>query len=340
MLPPTPSKQYLFPGSVYVVAQFRKEEFLRALREDEEFRYAVLGLLGIEKVLQLIEENTRAIRELQGQVKTLQEQVVSLQAQMAGLQQQVNEDTRAIRELQVQVNEHTKAIKALQEQMVALQQQVNEHTMAIKELQQQVNEHTKAIRELQQQVNEHTRAIKELQQQVSEHTKAIKELQEQVSEHTKAIKELQQQVKVLQEQAIEHARAIRELVSRIDALGARWGVVTEEAFRSSIKYLVEDLLKEYKVGKWTYFDSDGFVYGRPSIVDVDVLVRDGEHIVVEFKSYADRADIGELYRIGQLYEKINGVKPELLLVASTIRKRAKELADELGIAYRGTTLEY
>ena len=318
--------QYLFPGLVYVVAQFRKEEFLRALREDEEFRYAVLGLLGIEKVLQSIEENTRAIRELQGQVKTLQEQVVSLQAQMAGLQQQVNENTRAIRELQVQVNEHTKAIKALQEQVVALQQQVNEHTKAIKELQQQVNEHTKAIKELQQQVNEHTRAIKELQQQVSEHTKAIKELQE--------------QVKVLQEQAIEHARAIRELASRIDALGARWGVVTEEAFRSSIKYLVEDLLKEYKVGKWTYFDSDGFVYGRPSVVDVDVLVRDGEHIVVEFKSYADRADIGELYRIGQLYEKINGVKPKLLLVASAIRKRAKELADELGIAYRGTTLEY
>ncbi|MEM1637251.1 MAG: DUF3782 domain-containing protein [Pyrobaculum sp.] len=207
---------------------FNKEAFLKALREDEEFRYAVLGLLGIDKILQSIDENTKAIKSLQEQVKTLQKQV---------------------RTLQVQVSKHAKILE-------------------------------------------------------------------------------------------KHTKAIAELTSKINALGTRWGIVSEEAFRESIKYLVEDLLKAYKVSKWTYYDKDGTVYGHPSYVEVDVLVRDNEHILVEFKSYADKPDVAELYRIGQLYEKVSGVKPRLLIVASAIRKRAKELADQLEVECRGAVLDY
>ncbi len=43
------------------------------LREDVEFRYAVMGLLGIEEILRKISENTQAIRDLQKQVRDLQE---------------------------------------------------------------------------------------------------------------------------------------------------------------------------------------------------------------------------------------------------------------------------
>jgi len=211
-----------------VVPSKLKEEFLKLLREDVEFRYAVLGLLGIDEILRRIDDNTSAIRKLQEEVKSLQEQV--------------------------------------------------------------------------------------------------KSLQEQVAKHSKVLE--------------EHSLAIRELVSKIHALGTRWGLVTEETFRESIKYLIEDLLKVYRVEKWIWYDSEGFVYGYPSWVEVDVLVRNSEHILVEFKSYADRSDISELYRIGQLYEKVTKIKPKLLIVASAIRKRAKELADKLGIECRGEILEY
>lgn len=214
---------------------FNKEAFLKALREDEEFRYAVLGLLGIDKILQSIDENTKAIKSLQEQVKTLQKQVTTLQKQ--------------VKTLQVQVSKHAKILE-------------------------------------------------------------------------------------------RHTKAIAELTSKINALGTRWGVVSEEAFRESIKYLVEDLLRAYKVSRWTYFDKDGAVYGHPSYVEVDVLVRDNEHVIVEFKSYADKPDVAELYRIGQLYEKVSGVKPRLLIVASAIRKRAKELADQLEVECRGAVLDY
>lgn len=225
-----------------------KEEFLKLLREDVEFRYAVIGIIGLEEVIRRIDKNTEAILNLQ-------EQVVK----------------------------HSEVIRALQEQ------------------------------------------VKTLQGQVVESTKAILRLQEQVARHSEAILALQ--------------RSIEKIVSSIQAIGTRYGVFTEEAFRESIKYLIGDLLKEYKVEKWIYYDEKGVVYGHPAIVEVDVLIKDREHILVEYKASTDRADVAELYRIGKLYEEVKGIRPRLLIVSPGIRKRAKELADELGIELKGNVLE-
>ena len=225
-----------------------KEEFLKLLREDVEFRYAVIGIIGLEEVIRRIDKNTEAILNLQ-------EQVVK----------------------------HSEVIRALQEQ------------------------------------------VKTLQGQVVESTKAILRLQEQVARHSEAILSLQ--------------RSIEKMVSSIQAIGTRYGVFTEEAFRESIKYLIGDLLKEYKVEKWIYYDEKGVVYGHPAIVEVDVLIKDREHILVGYKASTDRADVAELYRIGKLYEEVKGIRPRLLIVSPGIRKRAKELADELGIELRGNVLE-
>ena len=239
-----------------------REEFLRLLREDEEFRYAVLGLLGIDSVLRSLEELSRAVRDLQ---------------------QVVAEHTRVL-------EEHSKAIRGLQEAVAA---------------------HSKAL-------EEHSRAIRELQQAVAEHLKVL--------EHHSRVLE-------------EHAKAIRELAAKVNALGTRWGIVSEETFRESVKYLVEDLVGAYRVERWVWYDRDGFVYGHPSWVEVDVLVRDGEHILVEFKASVDRADVGELYRIGQLYERVVGVRPRLLLVSPAIRRRAAEAARQAGVELRGEVLD-
>ena len=115
--------------------------------------------------------------------------------------------------------------------------------------------------------------------------------------------------------------------------------MSEETFRESVKYLVEDLVGAYRVERWVWYDRDGFVYGHPSWVEVDVLVRDGEHILVEFKASVDRADVGELYRIGQLYERVVGVRPRLLLVSPAIRRRAAEAARQAGVELRGEVLD-
>ncbi len=119
-------------------------------------------------------------------------------------------------------------------------------------------------------------------------------------------------------------------------MGYRYGLFIEEAFRESIKYLASDLLKVYQVRRWTYYDDEDFVFSYPSVIDVDVLIRDNEHILVEYKASIDRGDVAELYREGILYERVNKVKPRLLIVGLAIRKRALELARELGVEVRAS----
>ncbi|MCS7385770.1 MAG: DUF3782 domain-containing protein [archaeon GB-1867-005] len=46
----------------------------------------------------------------------------------------------------------------------------------------------------------------------------------------------------------------------------RFGVITEEALREAMKYVVEEILGVAKVERWAYRDEDGFVYGYPLMV--------------------------------------------------------------------------
>ena len=116
----------------------------------------------------------------------------------------------------------------------------------------------------------------------------------------------------------------------IDALGARWGILAEEAFREGMIGVVERYFGG-RVERWAHYDEEGFLFGRPCVVEVDMLVKNGEHILIEMRSSVSRADVFELWRIGQLYERIRGVKPRLAVVSPFVREEAKKIAKELGI---------
>jgi hypothetical protein len=169
-------------------------------------------------------------------------------------------------------------------------------------------------------IDEILRAIKSLQEQMVKLQEQVVKLQEQVARQGEAILALQ--------------RSFEKLAASITALGYRYGIYTEDVFRDAIKYLVEDLLKAYEVRRWTYYDNEGVVFGYPSIIDVDVLIRDNEHILIEYKASIDRSDVAELAREGILYERVNKVKPKLLIVGPVVRRRALELAKALNIEVR------
>jgi hypothetical protein len=125
-----------------------------------------------------------------------------------------------------------------------------------------------------------------------------------------------------------------ELVERhITALGARWGIMAESAFRESLGGLLEKELG-YRVEKWTVFDEAGKVYGYPSVVDVDVTVSDGKLILVEVSSHIKASDITTFRRKAELYMEKAGKRPDKLVVVTpyiddTAQKAAKELGVEV-----------
>ena len=122
------------------------------------------------------------------------------------------------------------------------------------------------------------------------------------------------------------------LVERhIFALGARWGLMAEGAFRESVRGLLGKELG-LKVERWTRFDSEGVVFGYPSQVEIDVAISDEKTILVEVKSHVRPSDVYTFKREAELYEKLEGKKAsKLLLVTPYAEEKALEAAKHLGI---------
>jgi len=126
-------------------------------------------------------------------------------------------------------------------------------------------------------------------------------------------------------------KAYERFDRRLAALGARWGIEAEEAFREAMRGVVEEILGAGKVEKWVYYDEGGEVLGYPARIEVDVLVRDSTHVLIEVKSSASEGDVAKLWRIGKLYARVKGVKPRLALVTPFISEEGLEAARELGV---------
>jgi hypothetical protein len=138
------------------------------------------------------------------------------------------------------------------------------------------------------------------------------------------------------------ARLEEEMVSTrrvMTVIAHRFGVISETSFREGMKYVVEEVLGAAKVSRLLFRDDNGIVYGYPSDVEVDVAVRDGEHILIEVKSRVSKGDVAELSRIGKLYEMKEGIKPRLLIIGGFVDEGARKLAAEAKVEIRGVVEE-
>ncbi|MCS7145303.1 MAG: DUF3782 domain-containing protein [Aigarchaeota archaeon] len=107
-----------------------------------------------------------------------------------------------------------------------------------------------------------------------------------------------------------------ELVERhLSAIGARWGLMAESAFREGLRGLLERELG-LSVSRWTAKDERGIVYGYPCEVEVDVAVKDGKTILVEVKSHVRASDVAEFTRKAQLYQEVEGRAPDRMIIVT------------------------
>jgi hypothetical protein len=124
------------------------------------------------------------------------------------------------------------------------------------------------------------------------------------------------------EQIYDEIKRIRQdMHNTISAIGSRWGVAAERAFREGLK----EILGKYfnaEVKEIYVEDKEGIIKGRPGKYQVDILVQDNINILIEVKAQATDLDVLHLHRIGLVYEKEKGVKPRLILLTPYARDEA------------------
>jgi len=119
--------------------------------------------------------------------------------------------------------------------------------------------------------------------------------------------------------------------STIGALGARWGLHTEQSFRNALRGILEDSFG-VEVINVNEYDDKGEVFGRPDQVELDLIIKDGTLILCEIKSSMSKADMYTFERKVRFYEKRHDRKAKRMLVISPmVDEGAKEVATKLGI---------
>ena len=125
----------------------------------------------------------------------------------------------------------------------------------------------------------------------------------------------------------------------IGALGSRWGLQSEKAFRDALAGILEKSFSVQVVNVNEY-DDQGVVFGRPDQVELDVIIYNGSLIICELKSSIDKAGMYIFERKARFYEERHQRKANRLIVISPmIDARAQKVAERLGIETYGDSIE-
>ncbi len=151
---------------------------------------------------------------------------------------------------------------------------------------------------------------------------------EQASQWAVHQQELRNEFKRIHEEIMAQARKHER---GIGALGARWGLQSERAFRDALAGILEESFG-VQVLNVSEYDDRGEVFGRPDQVELDVIVKNGLLLICELKSSIDKAGMYIFERKARFYERQHQRKANRLIVISPmIDARARQVAQRLGI---------
>jgi len=137
----------------------------------------------------------------------------------------------------------------------------------------------------------------------------------------------------------ERKRAWEKFDRSIGALGARWGIRSERAFRDALAGILEENFG-VEVLNINEFDDEGEVFGYPEQVELDIVIKNGTLIICELKSSIDKAGMYAFHRKARFYEKRHNRKADkLIAISPMIDARALAVAQRLGIQTFGDSSE-
>ena len=239
-----------------------KQEIFKLLKEDEEFRYSVAGLIGLDEILKRLDRNEKELIKLREDMMKSFEQQNAILAKHSEILEKHGEDIVKLTEEIVKLREDMLKGFAQHDSLLAKHSEILE---------------------------KHSEDIVKL---TSEIVKLRKDMLEGFERHDAILAKHSEEIVKLREDMLEGFKAIQR---HLDALGARWGTISEEAFREGLRGLLKEELG-LKVEKWVHYDADGIVYKCPSMVDIDVAIRDGKVILIEITSHARPSDAATFKR--------------------------------------------
>jgi len=244
-------------NQVMVMHSELKSEILKMLREDEEFRLAVMGLLGFSDLKSSVDRLVEAVNELTKLAKAHEERLVKVEDRLSRIEAAIEELTRAIKShderlarLEGVVEELTKAVKAHEERLAKLEERtakVEDRLLgvetAIEELIKVVKSHEERLARLESAVEELTRAVKAHEERLAKLESAVEELTKIVKAHEERLAKLEERMA----SAEERLTKVEDRLTRLEAVVEELAKATRENTRaiSELRKAMEHLERRF-----------------------------------------------------------------------------------------------
>jgi len=174
----------------------------------------------------------------------------------------------------------------------------------------------------------HDNTIEELRRDREEQSRKWDEQKQKWDEQNKKWEANQQ---VINEMLTEIRMLSQKHESTIGALGSRWGLHTEQAFRNALKGILEQFAK-VEVSNVTEYDNVGVVFGHPDQIELDIIIKNGLLIIVEIKSSMSKPEMYIFERKVRFYEEHHNRKAsEMIVISPMVAPNAIPVAEKLGI---------
>jgi len=188
-----------------------------------------------------------------------------------------------------------------------------------------------SLSEILKRLEEHDKKFNEILSRLEEHDKKFLKIFKKLEEHDRKFNEIVEHIRRLEREFVMLSKRVEVTIG---SMGRRWGRDLEMMVYEIFKEVLEKKgIPLEKVKKFTYVDHDGSVTGlRGRKIEVDLLIRDHDVVVIEVKSYADEEDMDFLRDKTMYVERIlNKRVIKAYMITVNVTRDAIERAKQLGI---------
>ncbi|MHA1358646.1 MAG: DUF3782 domain-containing protein [Candidatus Helarchaeota archaeon] len=169
------------------------------------------------------------------------------------------------------------------------------------------------------------RRFEEVNQRFEEVNQRFEEVNQRFEKSDTRFQELVETMNRRFEKVLEGQMLLRVAIG---SLGRRSGIRLEKTILKLLQRVLEQRDIDINKVQWIeLFDEAGEVFTRNYRTDIDVLIRDGLHFLMEIKYQADNRDIYHFLKVAELYTLKYQRPNKLLLLTLEIDPKTQEYAE-------------
>ena len=243
-----------------------KRRILQLLREDEEFRFAVAGLIGLDSIL----SELRRLRE-------------DFSKRFEAIERKLLEHDRRFEAIEKILLEYGRKLESHDKRFEAIERKLLEHDKRFEAIERKLLEHDKRFEAIERKLLEHDKRFEAIERKLLEHDRRFEAIEKKLLEHDKRFEAIEAKL-------YEHDGKFNELNRRLSNVELVVGALAESVYS---KFVWDDLLEEIRASgeRVVMRRRNARVDGE----DIDLLiVTDRSVYVVEVKVKPKVADVGAL----------------------------------------------